>query len=214
MLNLTNIALCILALLNSTVLADPAGGYLSTFELRVLDELNHARTHPGQYARYLAELRRSYYGRELRRPGELILITREGLPALEEAIAYLETVQPVAGLMPSQGLSLGAADHARDQAQSGVLSHSGSDGSQPWERMNRYGAWRYSAAENISYGDNDARGVVIQLLVDDGTPGRGHRLNIFNPDYRFVGIACGAHGPYGMMCVMDFAAEYSETTKD
>jgi hypothetical protein len=214
MLSLPNLALFALVLINSTVCADSAEGYLSKFEREVLDELNHARTHPLQYAGYLAQLSRFFYGRELRRPGEVILITQEGLPALEEAIAYLETVQPVAPLIPSKGLSQGAADHARDQARNGALGHTGSDDSQPWERMNRYGVWQVAAAENISYGDNDARGVLIQLIVDDGTPGRGHRTNIFNPDYRFVGVACGPHAQFGMMCVMDYAGEYSESPRN
>jgi uncharacterized protein YkwD len=79
--------------------------------------------------------------------------------------------------------------------------------------MNRYGTWQYTAAENISYGDNDARGVLIQLIVDDGTPNRGHRSNIFNADYRYVGLACGPHSHFGLMCVMDFAGGYVESTK-
>ena len=65
-------------------------------------------------------------------------------------------------------------------------------------------------AENIAYGGYSARGVVIQLIVDDGVPGRQHRRNIFNPDYRFVGVACGTHTRLHDMCVMDFAARYAE----
>ena len=202
-------------LFSSTLLAGAyATDYLTTFEQEVLAELNQARTDPGRYAEYLANLRRYYHGRELRRPGEVILITQEGLPALEEAIQFLETVQPVEGLIPSRGLSLSAGEHVTDQSRNGALGHGGSDGSTSWERMNRYGTWQYAAAENISYGKNDARGVLIQLIVDDGTPSRGHRANIFNPDYRFVGIACGPHHHFGLMCVMDFAGGYVEATRE
>lgn len=201
-------------LLNSTVFAATPEDYLSSLEQGVLDELNHARTQPVRYARHLVELRSYFHGRELRRPGKITLLTQEGLSAFDETIAYLEDAQPVAELFPSRGLSLSAADHVRDQSRKGSLGHVGSDGSQPWERMNRHGSWQAVAAENISYGDNDARGVVIQLLVDDGTPGRGHRLTIFNPDYQYVGIACGPHAQFGMMCVMDFAGDYAERIKD
>jgi uncharacterized protein YkwD len=187
--------------------ADP---FLSPFESRVVEEINRVRTQPSAYAEHLERLRVYYRGQEVHRPGEAILITQEGLPALEEAIDFLRTADPVAALTASRGLSKSAADHARDQAESGLLGHLGTDGSQPWERMNRNGDWAGTAAENISYGHNDARGVVIQLLVDDGVPDRGHRLNIFNPDYRFIGVACGPHPAFRMMCVMDFAADYKE----
>ncbi|MGD8591038.1 MAG: CAP domain-containing protein [Chromatiales bacterium] len=201
--------------LSSTLLAGGyATDYLTTFEQAVLAELNHARTDPPRYAEYLIGLRKLYRGRELHRPGEPILITEEGLPALEEAIEFLETTQPVKELVPSRGLSLGAAEHVKDQARSGALGHGGGDGSTSWERMNRHGTWQYTAAENISYGNNDARGVLIQLIVDDGTPNRGHRANIFNPAYRFVGIACGPHDHFGLMCVMDFAGGYVESGQD
>jgi hypothetical protein len=35
-------------------------------------------------------------------------------------------------------------------------------------------------------------------------------MNMFNPEYRFVGVACGTHARFHDMCVMDFAAGYSE----
>ena len=65
-------------------------------------------------------------------------------------------------------------------------------------------------AENISYGGNTARGVIIQLIVDDGVPGRGHRVNIFSPTYRFVGVGCESHARYNGTCTLDFAAGYIE----
>jgi len=60
-------------------------------------------------------------------------------------------------------------------------------------------------AEDISYGYASPREVVLQLIVDSGVPGRGHRNNIFNPVFRQAGVACGPHRVYGAMCVVDFA---------
>lgn len=83
----------------------------------------------------------------------------------------------------------------------------------PAVRVNRYGGWEKAIAENISYGPSGARDIVVSLIVDDGVPGRGHRQNIFNPDFRAAGTACGPHAVYGTMCVIDFAGEYREKTK-
>jgi uncharacterized protein YkwD len=65
-------------------------------------------------------------------------------------------------------------------------------------------------AENIAYGENPARAVVIQLLVDDGVRDRGHRDNILDPKWTIEGVACGPHRDYRQMCVMDYAVRYFE----
>ena len=182
---------------------------LSTVEQEVFDELNLARTNPNGYADVLAELRAQFNGKHLERRGQPILVTREGVAAVDEAIAYLRSAAPVPALTLSHGLSRAARDHVADQ-QGGAMGHSGSDGSEPWDRMNRYGGWEDEVAENIAYGGYSTQGVVIQLIVDDGVPGRQHRVNIFNPKYRFVGVACGSHARLHDICVMDFATGYTE----
>jgi uncharacterized protein YkwD len=194
---------------SSAFAGNAADAYLSPVEQEVLDELNLARTHPKRYAEFLAEMRQYFNGSQLERPGEVILVTQEGAAAVDEAISFLRSTAPVSALRPSRGLSLAAKTHVKDQ-QKGAMGHTGSDGSQPWDRMNRYGTWQDKVAENISYGGYSTRGVVIQLIVDDGVPGRGHRVNMFNPEYRYVGVACGAHARLRDMCVMEFAAGYSE----
>ena len=201
-----------LAMSNSVFAANAADPYLSSVEQEVLNELNLARTNPKQFAEFLAEMRPYFNGNNLERPGQFILVTQEGVAAVDEAISFLRSTAPLSALRISRGLSLAAQTHANDQ-QNGEMGHIGSDGSQPWTRMNRYGTWQDKVAENISYGGYSTRGVVIQLIVDDGVPGRGHRVNMFNPEYRFVGVGCGTHARFHDMCVMDFAARYSEQSK-
>ena len=201
----------LLASFNSTFAANAADAFLSAVEQDVVDELNLARTHPQRYAEFLTEMRQYFKGNQLRRPGELILVTQEGVEAVDEAISFLRSTAPLSALRPSRGLSSAAKAHVGDQ-RNGETGHTGSVGSQPWDRMNRYGTWQDKVAENISYGGYSTRGVVIQLIVDDGVPDRGHRMNMFSPEYRFVGVACGTHARFHDMCVMDFAARYSEQT--
>jgi len=53
-----------------------------------------------------------------------------------------------------------------------------------------------TAAENISYGKKDPRGVVIQLAIDDGVYSRGHLKNMVNPQLAKMGCNTGYHKRY------------------
>jgi uncharacterized protein YkwD len=173
-------------------------------------ETNAVRHDPSGYAEHLERMLPRFDGELLERPGRPHLRTEEGAAAVREAIAALQARRPVAPLRWSEGLTAAAADHGRDQGPIGGLEHQGTDSSDPARRASRYGRWIQGVAENIAYGENPARAVVIQLLVDDGVPDRGHRDNILDPAWGAVGVACGPHQLYQQMCVMDYAAKYVE----
>jgi uncharacterized protein YkwD len=81
----------------------------------------------------------------------------------------------------------------------------GSDGARLSERLNRLGTWHGTIAENIGTLEEDPRQVVIQLLVDDGVPSRGHRHNLFNPDLHQAGVGTASHRDYRVVTVIDYA---------
>lgn len=183
----------------ATVVAPPsADGRLAekeptvseNIEVEVVEELNRARTNPSGYADLIALRVDSYDGKEGRR-------------AIREAIRVLRRTEPVPPLIYSNEVSLAARDHVRDQGRTGRTGHEGSDGSGPFSRIRRY-VDTSGAAENISYGLLSARDIVVELLIDDGVLSRGHRTNILNPNYSYVGVATGPHERYRFMCVMDF----------
>lgn len=153
----------------------------------VLDELNFARARPAQYA---DELRR-----ELNRSDDPA--------AVEEAIDFLERQASLPPLGPDRRVAAAARQHAQTQGARGDVGHgpAGSLG----QRLRGQGVWAGLSAENISYGFEDPRDIVRQLIVDSGVPGRGHRRNIFGAGYQLAGVACGPHRAYGYMCVIDFA---------
>ena len=184
--------------------------YLSALEQGIIAEMNRARTNPNAYSAKLVELKQYFDGKTIRRPGEIGIITQEGVSAVNEAIDFLRSARPVSALSASRGMSLGARDHVSDQGPKGALGHTGSDGSQPWDRVNRYGEWQISVGENISYGPNTAERVVMQLIIDDGVADRGHRTNIFKPDFAVTGVACGDHTKYRIMCAITYAGGYVE----
>jgi uncharacterized protein YkwD len=184
--------------------------FLSPLEDAVVYEINKARTAPKDYSSILEQYKSYYDKKLLKLPGEIPILTKEGAGAVVEAIRFLRSTKSISPLTPSKGMSSGAKDHAMDQGSSGATQHKGSDGSHPWDRVNRYGTWENSIAENIAYGSDKARTIVMFLIVDDGVSSRGHRKNIFNPDFRVIGVACGRHATYGIVCVITFAGGYKE----
>jgi uncharacterized protein YkwD len=184
--------------------------YLSPLEQAVVSEINKARTAPKDYASFLEQYKRYYDKKILRLPGETPILTKEGAGPVLEAIRFLHSMKSILPLTPSRGMSSGARDHVMDQESLGSSQHKGRDGSQPSDRVNRYGTWEKSIAENIACGSDKARNIVMFLIIDDGVSSRGHRKNIFNPDFRVIGVACGHHPTYRNVCVITFAGGYKE----
>lgn len=169
----------------------------------VLIELNAARRDPRAYARRVRDFRALFTGDRFQRPGEITVVTQEGVVPVDEAIRFLEAQPPLPPLVRSGPLDRAAAEHAADQGRTGQVGHTGSDGSSPHERMRRHGSWR-ATGETIAYGQSPEH-VVMQLIVDDGVPDRGHRTILFSPAYQRVGLACGPHPQWRTVCVLTFA---------
>ncbi|HKP71676.1 MAG TPA: CAP domain-containing protein, partial [Pyrinomonadaceae bacterium] len=129
---------------------------------------------------------------------------------VDEAIRFLRAAKPLPPLEVSKGMCLGAQDHIKDLVQHGSTGHKGSDGSLPEQRVSRYGSWQSAIGENIAYSSSGAREAVLGMIIDDGTPGRGHRLNIFNANHRVAGIAAGQPSPNIMTCVVTYAGGFTE----
>lgn len=185
-------------------------GYLSHLEYDVVKELNLARSHPEVYVEFLWSFLRFFKGNEFREPGEVCILTKEGRSAVMDAISFLEKQTPLPVLSASPGLSRAARDMVRMQEVTNQMGHTGTDGSRFCDRISRYGTWDGACSENIDYGYNTARGIVLALIIDDGVKSRGHRISIFNPRFRRVGVAFGRHRTYNYMCVIDLAQSYTE----
>ena len=167
-----------LALLDTARAVD----YLTEEEKNVILEMNKVRSNPRRYA-------------------EMYLDSRNHAATIS-ALSQLSSLPP---LMPSRGMSLAARDHTLDTGSRGLRGHTGSDGSSLSQRLNRYGRWGVAAGETISYGQNTARGIVIQLLNSPG-----HRNIIMNGRHRFTGVSIGTHTSYRHMCTIKYAAQYTE----
>jgi uncharacterized protein YkwD len=172
----------------------------------VLAEINFAREHPRDYAEQLRDYAAYFRGNILYLPGdENGVITREGVDAVEEAIAFLDRQAPLPPLDRGDLLALAAQDHAVEQGESGATGHVSQGGFGPGERVRRRGGDIF-VGEGIYYGSDRADQVVRSLIVDDGVAGRGHRALLFQRDFRFAGIGCAGHRRFGNICVVDFSA--------
>lgn len=178
---------------------------------QVLEEINLARAEPLAYADYIREWRKSFRGKLYQLPGtSLLRQTREGILALNEAIEFLNEQKPLPPLSWSPGLAAAAADLIREQGKTGNTGHRGGQGGGMADRIKRHGTWKGQIGEDIAYVPNEPRLLVMQLIVDDGIPDRGHRKNLFNPRFKEAGVACGPHSRFGTMCVADFSASFTE----
>lgn len=181
----------------------------TAFDRAVVQEMSDVRVRPKAYAKHLRELRPYFEGTLWKRPGRVPLRTEEGVAALDEAISFLESAKSLGPLRFNEGLARAASLHAQDIGPRGSIEHIGADGSRLSQRLNRLGTWQGLVAENISAGETDPRQVVIQLLVDDGVPDRGHRHNLFNGDLHQAGAGMAPHRDYRTVVVIDYADGFS-----
>lgn len=194
------VGMCWLALCG---MSDPVS--TASLEAGVLERINFARQYPREYAEQLRDYRRYFDGNILFLPGdENGLMTREGPRAVDEAIDFLERQEPLPPLTRAEVLTLAARDHADMQGPAGGTGHVSRDGATPGERVKRRGGDIF-VGESISYGHADPDAVVMQFIIDDGVPSRGHRTLLFTQDFRYAGVGCGAHRSYRHMCVVDLS---------
>lgn len=183
---------------------------VSTIDKEILAELNQCRSNPRKYSANLTNIIKYYNGKTYEKPGSQVKETREGVENVESCIKYLKTIRPSPLLKWSPSLAQAAKYHADDLGPLGGSGHISSDGSDMYARTSKFCNWTGHLGENIDYGTNIAKDIVLSLLIDDGMLARGQRLNIMKKDHKYVGAAVGFHSLYEFMCVIVFAEQVQE----
>lgn len=108
-------------------------------------------------------------------------------------------------LAPDSGLVKMATAHTADlKRRNGIISHTSSDGKTFVQRIQAAG--RYTCgAENVFNGSFNALESLIALLIDQGVPDKGHRLNLLDPKFQLVGISFVSFKEGKGILVQDFA---------
>ncbi|TPX35028.1 hypothetical protein SmJEL517_g02423 [Synchytrium microbalum] len=124
-----------------------------------------------------------------------------------ESIAYINNLQSMSELTLQDGLQQSALAMVLDEGPKGLFDHLNSQGQDPQARIASYGSYSWYG-ENLIAGHYNALDGIVVLINDVGVNDRGHRINIYSPKFDSVGIACGPHTTYGIMCAFEFAADF------
>ena len=160
--------------------------YLTKQEKEVIFYLNLVRLNPKLFLE-------TYLKKYLEQTGEKDTYTK----SLQKTLA---STKPMNVLLPKQDLYAVAKLHAIKFGKAGTIGH-GDFQERTKEIDTNYGGYM---GENCDYGNDDALDIVMSLLIDQDVAGVGHRENILDPQYKFVGTSIQPHKKYEWNCVMDF----------
>ncbi|GAU70397.1 hypothetical protein SSP35_19_00330 [Streptomyces sp. NBRC 110611] len=118
-------------------------------------------------------------------------------PASGAAARVLELVNSERGkagcspLKLNAKLTKAAQDHSEDMAEHRAMSHTGSDGSAPEERLSRAGYSWSSYGENVAYGYSTPESVMEGWMTSPG-----HKRNILDCSFKEIGVGLAQPGDY------------------
>ena len=125
----------------------------------MVDEINLVRSDPAGYVKYVKEyIKKNKTGKQIK-------------TAANELIAELQHLKPLNTLKVSPDLYLAARDYGKTMIENNSIEHS----DLPY-------------AENLSFGIENIRDAIIDLLIDDDVEGRGHRKNILRKNITMIGV--------------------------
>jgi uncharacterized protein YkwD len=108
-------------------------------------------------------------------------------------MADLRKSKPTEILLRSATLDSLAMQHARDMGNTGKTGHTGSGGKTFSVRTRNILQSVDDIAESLQYGYDKGGDIVMDLLIDEGVSGTGHRKQILDANYKYVGIAVFPH---------------------
>ncbi len=133
-------------------------------------------------------------------PGGDLLPQEQDLFALINQQRALNNLPP---FKPSSALNAAARNHSTDMARKDFMSHTGSNGSTPWDRILAAGYNFTTAAENVGAGYP-----IAADMVNGWMNSSGHRANILSNECDMgVGYAYSAQSTYGHYWTLDLGCK-------
>ena len=172
----------------------------------VLEEINSVRTNPKSYADKVNKYKEYFKGNILYIPGEDAgVVTKEGVPAYEEAINFLNEAQNLEPFIPSKGLTKIASEYQNEIEKVGMDK---SDTIEIDPIIDKYGKYTAELNQMLECGGTTPEQVVMHLLVCDGDSTREYRKILMNPNLKKIGIASGKNDIYRKSTVIIVANDF------
>ncbi|MEW6468426.1 MAG: CAP domain-containing protein [Bacteroidota bacterium] len=166
--------------------------YLGDEEKRVITLCNMARVNPKLFAETIVE----HY---------IDSVSYKGSAYLNSLKKTLLTTKPMSALAVAEDMYAIAKDHAEQMGKTGKKGH------ENFEKRYAAAKKKYSGlGENCHYGSNKAMKIVMALLIDEGVGDSGHRKNILDPNFKYIGVALREHKSSTWNCVMSFSGPEKE----
>jgi len=175
----------------------------------VFDRINSIRAKPSAYVQDFVKMTKKFNGNIY----DNKLRTQEGAAAVLEVIDFLTSQAPLPPIELHKGLQKVAEDFANELSHTGSVSHKNNNGEGPAARISKVVNWTGSMSECLSFGKKTAEEIVNWWIIDDGTPGRGHRKNIFAKSSKYGGVGCASHPKFKVVTILDLIEEIAEETK-
>ncbi|CAG5076568.1 CAP domain-containing protein [Parvicella tangerina] len=157
--------------------------YLSAIEKDAVMYLNLARLFPQKFKEL--ELK-GYYGTE--KYGDYL----KDSPWIASLDSTLDTLSAMVALIPDTALFNHAKCFAKEMGDAGTTGH---------ERVNCPKNKKYG--ECSSFGMENGKDIVMQMLIDHNIAGLGHRKQCLDPKNKFIGLSMHTHTEWGTCCVIN-----------
>ncbi|MEW2051087.1 CAP domain-containing protein [Streptomyces sp. NPDC005476] len=115
-------------------------------------------------------------------------------PTVTRVVALVNSERAKVGCSPvtlNAKLSQAAQAHSADMASHNTMSHTGSDGSDPGQRITRAGYLWSTYGENVAYGYSTPEQVMAGWMAS-----AGHKRNILDCGFKEIGVGVAQPGNY------------------
>lgn len=119
----------------------------------------------------------------------------------------LDNTSPLTTLFYTDKLFDFAKHHARTTGKAGKVGHRSVFMKNYKSRTKKLMKTYSYVGENIHYGSEDAKQIVLELLIDDGIKGVGHRKNMLSSDFVYASVSLMPHKKYRQNCVIEFGGK-------
>ncbi len=157
--------------------------YMTGREKEMIKEINLIRSNPKGYIPIVEKFREQLKQTDFVDPNQINM----EMEAVNSLVSELSALEPLSILKPRQVLHNTAKNHGLELKSNNRTGHNGMNGSWPWDRIQKDDPEAGPSGENLVGGVPGVRDAVLTLLVDTGIPGYGHRKNLLDPRWEYVG---------------------------